>query len=56
MGLPGLRIMCLAQGHREVPPVRREPPTPISRVQHSTAELVTEISVNSDQLASDEAI
>ena len=31
-------LMCLAEGHRAVTPVRLEPPTPLSRVKHSTTE------------------
>ena len=30
--------MCLAQGHKAVPPVRLEPATVPSRVKHSTSE------------------
>ena len=47
--------MCLAQGHGAVPPVMLEPTTTKSRVQHSTTELPAEISVDPDQVASDEA-
>ena len=31
-------LMCLAQGHKAVPPVRPEPATTRSRVKHSTTE------------------
>ena len=32
------RIMCLAQGHNTVTPVRLVPAAPLSRVKHSTTE------------------
>ena len=32
------KIKCFAQGHIAVPPVRFQPPTPLSRVQPSTTE------------------
>ena len=35
-----LGLMCLAQGHNAVKPVRFEPPAPGSRVKHSTTELL----------------
>ena len=46
MGLPGLNqdvlsklgLMCLAQGHNAVMPVRLEPLAPRSRVKHSATE------------------
>ena len=33
-----LGVMCLAQGHNAVTPVRLEPAAPLSRVKHSTTE------------------
>ena len=40
MGLPSTKqgLLCLAQGHNTVTPVRLEPPTPWSRVKLSTTE------------------
>ena len=41
MGLPGLNklgLMCLAQGHSAVTPVRLESAAPESRAKHSTTE------------------
>ena len=35
---PVLRLMCLAQGHNIVTPVRLKPATPLSQVKHSTTE------------------
>ena len=33
-------LMCLAQGHNAVTPVKLEPVTPQSQVKHSTTELL----------------